>query len=110
MAAVYKLLFCGLLFCFLTVTQGQMVVDCCLKVSDREIPRQLVRSYQHQHLGQGCSLDAVIFVTKKNRFLCATPGQPWVRDLINHVDHLTKKCRSSNFQGKRCRGLKPQAV
>nr|AVH76855.1 CCL19-like protein [Plecoglossus altivelis] len=110
MAAVYNVLFCVILLCCLTVTQGQMLKDCCLKASSKAIPGHLVRSYQHQHRGQGCSLDAVIFVTKKSRFLCAPPDLPWVEDLIKHVDLLTKKCQSSNFQGKRCKGMKPQTV
>ncbi|XP_013998904.2 C-C motif chemokine 20 [Salmo salar] len=104
-----KILFSVLFLCVCyQVTQGQMVMDCCLEVSKKEIPQRVVTGYQPQVRGQGCSIDAVVFHTRKGHKLCAPTGPAWVTNLIKHLDKPTKMCHNTNFKGKRCRKVKPK--
>ncbi|KAM4709650.1 C-C motif chemokine 19-like [Discoglossus pictus] len=59
--------------------------DCCLKVSKKEIPLKNVRCYRVQDEVSGCNIRAVVFTTRKNKNLCAPPGEPWVIILKNKV-------------------------
>ncbi|XP_041760143.2 C-C motif chemokine 20 [Coregonus clupeaformis] len=104
-----KILFSVLfLYIFCQVTRGQMVMDCCLEVSQKEIPPRIVTGYQPQVRGQGCSIDAMVFNTRKGRNLCAPTGPAWVTDLMKHVDKLTKMCHQTNFKDRHCKKLKPK--
>ncbi|XP_038868934.1 C-C motif chemokine 20-like [Salvelinus namaycush] len=104
-----KILFSVLfLYVCYQVTQGQMVMDCCLEVNKKEIPPRIVTGYQPQVRGQGCSIDAIVFNTKKGRKLCAPTGPAWVTNLMKHMDKLIKMCHDTNFKGKHCKKMKPK--
>ncbi|KAK6312708.1 hypothetical protein J4Q44_G00160550 [Coregonus suidteri] len=108
--AMAKILFCVLfLYSCCQVTQGQMVMDCCLVVSQKEIPRRIVMGYQSQVRGQGCSINAVVFTTKRGLKLCAPTDPTWVTDLMKHMDRLINKCQETNFKAKHCKKLKPKS-
>nr|XP_005999081.1 PREDICTED: regakine-1 [Latimeria chalumnae] len=62
------------------------VVDCCMKTSPKRIPLRIVKSYQLQTVGDGCTIQAVIFKTKRGLSLCAPPDQTWVKKLIVMLD------------------------
>ncbi|XP_023992926.2 C-C motif chemokine 19a.1 [Salvelinus sp. IW2-2015] len=83
-----------------------MAMDCCLSVSQREIPRHVVIGYQPQVRGQGCSIGAVVFTTRRGLKLCAPTDPTWVTDLMNFMDRLIKKCHETNFKAKHCKKLK----
>ncbi|XP_034152077.1 C-C motif chemokine 19a.1 isoform X1 [Esox lucius] len=104
-----KLLLCVLFLCSSWETQGQIAMDCCLSVKHNVIPKHIVKSYQSQVRGQGCSIDAEIFITVKERKLCAPPNSPWVTELKDHTDRLIKKCPENNFKGKQCKRFKPKS-
>ncbi|XP_078530811.1 C-C motif chemokine 19-like [Lissotriton helveticus] len=61
------------------------VVDCCLKVSATRIPFRHLKGFQIQSLEDGCAIEAVVFITKKDKPLCAPPSQRWVHRLINQL-------------------------
>ncbi|KAJ8005604.1 hypothetical protein DPEC_G00119660 [Dallia pectoralis] len=92
-------LLCVLCLCCYQVTQGQMAMDCCLSVNNREIPRHLIKDYNIQVKGQGCSLDAVIFITKRDLKLCAPHDSDWVVRQTNHIDD----CREKKSKSKHCK-------
>ncbi|KAK2503802.1 hypothetical protein MC885_012378 [Smutsia gigantea] len=52
---------------------------CCLKYHDKVLPRKLVVGYRK---ALNCYLPAIIFVTKKNREICANPNNKWVQDYV----------------------------
>ncbi|XP_053556962.1 C-C motif chemokine 21 [Bombina bombina] len=66
---------------------NENIPDCCLKVSKKEIPFKNVKCYKLQDKWTGCNLKAVIFVTRRNRHLCAPPDEQWVQDLMNKLDN-----------------------
>ncbi|XP_023694683.1 C-C motif chemokine 19-like [Paramormyrops kingsleyae] len=103
-AAFFSIAFVFL--CCLYITQGQLAVDCCLKVSGTEIPKRIVRGYIRQTGGQGCDISAVVFITMKNRRLCAPPGASWVNELISYLQEKRYGCIQNKFKNKWCKNFK----
>ncbi|XP_053424953.1 C-C motif chemokine 16 [Nycticebus coucang] len=52
---------------------------CCLKYHEKVLPRKLVAGYRK---ALNCHLPAIIFVTKRNREVCANPSDKWVQEYI----------------------------
>ncbi|XP_048222084.1 C-C motif chemokine 3-like [Perognathus longimembris pacificus] len=57
---------------------------CCFSYVDHQIPRKFIVDYfetnsQCFHLG-------VIFLTKRNRKICADPSQDWVQEYISDLE------------------------
>ncbi|XP_067295564.1 C-C motif chemokine 19a.2 isoform X2 [Pseudorasbora parva] len=66
-------------------------VDCCLTTKDTRIPLQIVASYFHQTTDSGCPIAATVFITKKDRKLCAPPeNNVWITKIISHLDKKKK--------------------
>uniref|UniRef100_A0A3Q4HKD6 C-C motif chemokine 19-like n=1 Tax=Neolamprologus brichardi TaxID=32507 RepID=A0A3Q4HKD6_NEOBR len=79
------------------VTLAQVPVDCCLSVATRPIEKRLVANYRHQVQGQGCAIDATIFLSRGGRTMCAPVNEKWVEDLKRHVDQLRTYCKKQNY-------------
>ncbi|KAG9261977.1 C-C motif chemokine 19a.1 [Astyanax mexicanus] len=88
------------------VSLGDQAMDCCLSVSHQVIPSNIVVRHRDQVKGEGCPISAVIFVTKKGKYLCAPSGEQWVNNLKTEVDRILHKCQKNNFKGRRCHGMK----
>ncbi|XP_049716729.1 C-C motif chemokine 14 isoform X1 [Elephas maximus indicus] len=56
-------------------------VTCCLKYHEKVLPRRLVRGYRK---ALSCHLPAIIFITKRNREVCANPNDDWVQEYIKN--------------------------
>ncbi|CAL8253438.1 unnamed protein product [Boreogadus saida] len=67
---------------------GEVPVDCCPGVTDRELPCQRVKSYLVKDASTGCHLDATVYITRRGKQLCVPhPTQRhWVRACITAVD------------------------
>ncbi|CAI5649231.1 C-C motif chemokine 19 [Oreochromis niloticus] len=102
-------LFLSILFiaCYCTVTLAQVPADCCLEVAKKPIEKGLVANYRLQVQGQGCAIDATIFLSRRGRTMCAPVNEKWVENLKRHVDQLKKDCKKQNYKPKRCTGVKP---
>uniref|UniRef100_A0A8D0HBH8 C-C motif chemokine n=1 Tax=Sphenodon punctatus TaxID=8508 RepID=A0A8D0HBH8_SPHPU len=57
--------------------------SCCFSYASKSIPRSLVQSYYHT--SSMCSQPAVIFITKKDREICADPYARWTKEYIKHL-------------------------
>uniref|UniRef100_A0A1A8FBF2 C-C motif chemokine n=2 Tax=Nothobranchius korthausae TaxID=1143690 RepID=A0A1A8FBF2_9TELE len=103
-----KIFLCSFIFvtfcCSLSVSQ--MPIDCCLSTKNKRIDKKLVADYREQ--AKGCSLPAMILVTRRGRELCTPPNEPWLQEVMKHVDHLKKLCKKKNYQHTRCFGVKPE--
>ncbi|KAJ7987234.1 hypothetical protein DPEC_G00336630 [Dallia pectoralis] len=83
---------------------SETAVDCCLTVTNVNIPRRVVKSYIIQTVNGGCRIAATVFITKKNRRLCAPPAKNnnWVAKIINHLKKKTQKGKARKGRnGKR---------
>ncbi|XP_048044838.1 C-C motif chemokine 19a.2 isoform X2 [Megalobrama amblycephala] len=66
-------------------------VDCCLTTKDTRIPIQIVASYFHQTTDSGCAIAATVFITKKDKKLCAPPEKnTWINKIISHLEKKKK--------------------
>ncbi|XP_058415314.1 C-C motif chemokine 16-like isoform X2 [Diceros bicornis minor] len=80
-----------LLLIIITVTLGKSTpkipesvnasLTCCMKYHEKVLPRKLVVGYRR---ALNCYLPAIIFVTKKNREICANPNDKWVQEYIEN--------------------------
>ncbi|XP_037664440.1 C-C motif chemokine 16 [Choloepus didactylus] len=53
--------------------------NCCVKYHEKVLPRKLVAGYTK---ALNCYLPAIIFITRKNREVCANPNDSWVQEYI----------------------------
>ncbi|XP_032874371.1 C-C motif chemokine 19-like [Amblyraja radiata] len=82
----YAFLLCTALFHLSQARWGNDAMDCCLEVSHKVIPRKIVAAYKVQGSNSGCRIQAVVFVTVKNRKLCAPHDARWVKNLMRWSD------------------------
>ncbi|XP_006037465.1 C-C motif chemokine 5-like [Alligator sinensis] len=61
-----------------------MMTMCCSGYATRPIPRSHVKEYFYT--SSMCTQSAVIFVTRKNRHICANPEDEWVRKYVNFLE------------------------
>uniref|UniRef100_A0A8C6T4Z4 Chemokine interleukin-8-like domain-containing protein n=1 Tax=Neogobius melanostomus TaxID=47308 RepID=A0A8C6T4Z4_9GOBI len=99
---------CVLLTCCCSAVMGQMVMDCCLQVKNKAVPKQAIVDYSVQEAGQGCAISAMILVTRRHRPLCVPTNQQWVKDVMRHVDKLRKHCHKTGYKKQRCEGVRRQ--
>ncbi|TFJ99262.1 S100-A2-like protein [Platysternon megacephalum] len=57
--------------------------DCCFNYTSRLIPRGFVVDYFVTN--SMCSQPAVVFITKKDRKICANPEDAWVQQYVNDL-------------------------
>ncbi|CAH6790279.1 C-C motif chemokine 19 [Phodopus roborovskii] len=59
--------------------------DCCLSVTQRPIPVNIVKAFRYLLNKDGCRVPAVVFTTLRGYQLCAPPDQPWVERIIRRL-------------------------
>ncbi|KAM9360344.1 C-C motif chemokine 19-like [Symphorus nematophorus] len=102
-----KLFFCILFVtCCCMVTLAEIPMDCCLMVKNKTIPHVAVVDHFRQIAGQGCSVDAMILVSRQDIKLCVPADEPWVQEVVKHVDGRKRHCKRAKYQGRRCIGMK----
>ncbi|XP_063279057.1 C-C motif chemokine 21-like [Prinia subflava] len=91
---------------------GSSASDCCLKLSQKSIPKGVVTSYRLQGPESGCLLRAVVFTTKKNRKICASPTDSAVQKMMKYLDKKAKngKNRKMGHPGGRPKKQRQQRV
>ncbi|KAM5274200.1 C-C motif chemokine 5 [Ctenodactylus gundi] len=57
---------------------------CCFAYRSAPLPRNHIKEYFYT--SSKCSNLAVVFVTRKNRQMCANPEKKWVREYINSLE------------------------
>ncbi|XP_022408297.1 C-C motif chemokine 5 [Delphinapterus leucas] len=57
---------------------------CCFAYLSRPLPRAHLREYFYT--SSKCSMAAVVFITRKNRQVCANPEKKWVKEYINALE------------------------
>ncbi|XP_065518393.1 C-C motif chemokine 21-like [Lathamus discolor] len=82
---------------------GNLGMDCCLKYSQKPISGNRVTSYTLQEPESGCLLRAVVFTTKRNKKICASPTDPSVQKLMQNLDKRVRKDKKKG-QPPRYRG------
>ncbi|XP_059526465.1 C-C motif chemokine 18-like isoform X2 [Myotis daubentonii] len=58
-------------------------LPCCMTYVTRQIPRKFVVAYFET--SSQCPQNAVVFLTKRGRHICANPSNAWVQEYINNL-------------------------
>ncbi|XP_056345782.1 C-C motif chemokine 3-like [Oenanthe melanoleuca] len=61
-------------------------ISCCVSYISHPIPSNMIRSAYRS--STGCSLQAVILLTRKGREVCADPKAPWVQKYLQDLELL----------------------
>ncbi|KAM9066224.1 fractalkine [Sarcophilus harrisii] len=64
--------------------------------STRQLQNRLLKSYTKT--APSCRVQAVIFITIKNRTLCADPNEKWVREAIQYLDNVSAAAAATQKQ------------
>ncbi|XP_053304749.1 C-C motif chemokine 19-like [Spea bombifrons] len=70
--------------------------DCCLRVKNKVIPRQNVKHFFLQDESSGCSIKAVVLVTRRNRHLCVPHHVEWVKNIMEDVQRRRARKKRHN--------------
>ncbi|XP_015225100.1 PREDICTED: C-C motif chemokine 5-like [Cyprinodon variegatus] len=58
---------------------------CCTKNFNNPIRLQNLKAYWMQFDTGNCNINSTIFLTVKNKLVCANPDMPWVRRAIEYL-------------------------
>ncbi|XP_055059403.1 monocyte chemotactic protein 1B [Misgurnus anguillicaudatus] len=79
-----------LLLCIWVNSSESSPVRCCTKYSTKSFPLQLLKDYKQQDDTMTCNIPATVFITVKNRQICANPNDLWVQNAISHIQKKRK--------------------
>ncbi|XP_075415075.1 C-C motif chemokine 19 [Tenrec ecaudatus] len=65
--------------------------DCCLSLTQRPIPGNLVRGFRYLLPKDGCRVSAVVLTTLRGHQLCAPLDKNWVKRIIRRLQRLSAK-------------------
>uniref|UniRef100_A0A3B3TL10 C-C motif chemokine n=1 Tax=Poecilia latipinna TaxID=48699 RepID=A0A3B3TL10_9TELE len=64
---------------------------CCTKTYDKPIALKNLRSFTVQNDTEICNIKAIIFLTVKDKLVCANPEKPWVIRAMKHLEKSKQK-------------------
>ncbi|XP_032947007.1 C-C motif chemokine 3-like [Rhinolophus ferrumequinum] len=83
LGATVLALLCTVALCSYIRDKIYTVPTCCFSYMSQKIPRKFVVAYFKT--SSQCSKDAIIFLTRKGRHLCADPSDAWVQEYISNT-------------------------
>ncbi|NXV22291.1 CCL5 protein, partial [Cepphus grylle] len=63
---------------------GADATVCCFSYTSRKLPQSHVKDYFYT--SSKCSQPAVVFITRKERQVCANPDARWVKEYVNALE------------------------
>ncbi|NXI64261.1 CCL5 protein, partial [Anseranas semipalmata] len=63
---------------------GSDTTVCCFSYALRKLPQSHVKDYFYT--SSKCPQPAVVFITRKNRQVCANPDARWVKEYVNFLE------------------------
>uniref|UniRef100_A0A8C7EA14 C-C motif chemokine n=1 Tax=Nothoprocta perdicaria TaxID=30464 RepID=A0A8C7EA14_NOTPE len=67
-----------------SLADGADTTVCCFSYTLRKLPQNHVKEYFYT--SSKCPQPAVVFVTRKDRQLCANPDARWVKEYVNFLE------------------------
>ncbi|XP_023660021.1 C-C motif chemokine 20-like [Paramormyrops kingsleyae] len=74
----------------LLLSWTESATSCCVGYSSRRLPCHKLKRYTIQPMTDTCDIEAVIFHTKRGRFICANPLQYWTIKRIKCLHERAK--------------------
>ncbi|KAI1882744.1 hypothetical protein AGOR_G00238090 [Albula goreensis] len=102
-----------LLMCLLSVLSpcttayGPQNHACCVKYTTKPLPFNLIKGYVEQSSREVCRIDAIIFLTMRNKKVCASAKDEWVKEILKRLSSKLKSlaANSTNVDGNGPKGL-----
>uniref|UniRef100_A0A670ZFN1 C-C motif chemokine n=1 Tax=Pseudonaja textilis TaxID=8673 RepID=A0A670ZFN1_PSETE len=66
--------------------KGNSANSCCLRYVKKPLPQRILKSFEHTHFS--CKKPGIIFITKKDRRICANPNEQWVQDRMKYLSEI----------------------
>ncbi|XP_019373866.1 PREDICTED: uncharacterized protein LOC109298272 [Gavialis gangeticus] len=81
--------------------------DCCVKLDAGHIPAWILQSYSIQGPEHGCNIQAVVFISKWGKKLCAPHDTPWVPRLMKKLQEDLKAGAKPKQQKQAAKSSRP---
>ncbi|KAL4624745.1 C-C motif chemokine 20-like [Arapaima gigas] len=104
------LLFCCVLstFFYTASTYGPLNHACCVKYTHKPLPFHIIKGFIEQSSAEVCRIDAIIFLTVKNRKICASTEDNWVKAILSCLSNkLTEMASNGTAEISHDRNCKP---
>ncbi|KAL4631065.1 C-C motif chemokine 20-like [Arapaima gigas] len=87
---IYPLVPLAILILYLFVSHSESG-SCCLRYSKKQYPCHKMKGYSIQTITRTCDISAIIFHTKKHKYICANPAQQWTKERIQCLNKRVKR-------------------
>ncbi|XP_051989386.1 C-C motif chemokine 20-like [Xyrauchen texanus] len=77
---------------------GPLNYACCVKYTRKALPFGVIKGFIQQSSREVCRIDAIIFFTKRNKKVCASVEDGWVRSALAHLKAKINKLSMSGSQ------------
>ncbi|KAJ8357035.1 hypothetical protein SKAU_G00198290 [Synaphobranchus kaupii] len=78
---------------------GPLNHACCVKYTVKPLPISMIKGYVMQSSQEVCRIDAIIFYTVRDRKVCASAKDAWVKTTLAHLSSRLKTL-VANADGK----------
>ncbi|KAM9501487.1 C-C motif chemokine 20 [Clarias gariepinus] len=79
------------MFCQQTDAYGPMNHACCVKYTRTPLDFKVIKGFAEQSSREVCRIDAIIFITKRNKKVCASAHDDWVRNILKRLSNKMKQ-------------------
>ncbi|XP_016124748.1 C-C motif chemokine 20-like [Sinocyclocheilus grahami] len=94
------------LFPHTPVAYGPLNYACCVKYTHNPLPFGVIKGFMEQKSTEVCRIDAIIFLTKNNKKVCASTKDQWVRAALARLRSKIEKLTEQGTQRLSTAGLK----
>ncbi|XP_072543073.1 C-C motif chemokine 20 [Salminus brasiliensis] len=77
--------------CPTSAAYGPQNHACCVKYTRKPLDFKLIKGYIEQSSREVCRIDAIIFLTKRNKKVCASSADEWVKVVLRRLSDKMKK-------------------
>ncbi|XP_052405261.1 C-C motif chemokine 20 [Carassius gibelio] len=77
---------------------GPLNYACCVKYTQNPLPFGVIKGFMEQKSTEVCRIDAIIFITKNNKKVCASIKDQWVRTALARLRSKLEKMTEEGNQ------------
>ncbi|XP_027004357.1 C-C motif chemokine 20 [Tachysurus fulvidraco] len=79
------------MLCLTTDAYGPLNHACCIKYTRTPVDFKMIKGFAEQSSREVCRIDAIIFLTKRNKKVCASAEDEWVKKVLERLSTKMKK-------------------
>ncbi|XP_020323060.1 C-C motif chemokine 20 [Oncorhynchus tshawytscha] len=85
------------MFSSTSAAYGPRKLYCCVEFQEKPVPYTQIIGYKQQSYKEVCNNDAIIFYTTKNKKVCASIKDEWVRTALVRLSSKLKKISTATL-------------